>query len=475
MLASEEGLREAQHYSLSGYRHRDGIVIVGVSAQLELSAVKKLLVGLGILVVVGVIGFGGLYLIATRYGALAPIQPIEVVTLDPELVEKGELLAAVGDCAVCHTREDGEPYAGGLALPTPFGTIYSTNITPDPKTGIGTWSGEAFLRAMHQGIDQEGNHLYPAFPYDHFSLVTEEDVAAIYAFLMSQQATEYTPPPNEMPFPFSFRPVLEGWKILFHRPEVYKADPNHDEEWNRGAYLVAGLGHCGACHTPRNAFGASEPSKTFGGASAEGWYVPPIGAASHSPIGWTQNAYLNYLFDGWDEHHGIAAGPMGPVIDALFEADEDDVFAMATYLASLEEPPTDTEIDEAATRIAALDWAETERPGGANAPTDTALLRGEQKFFDTCVKCHKAIIAESQPASLGLSAVVNATVPDNLVHVIVHGIVPPEASPQRKMEPQGQALTDAELVDVVNFVRWRFTDLPDWTGIEAALEHSRAE
>jgi mono/diheme cytochrome c family protein len=437
--------------------------------------VKKLLVGLGVLLVLGVIGLGGFYLIATRYGALPPIEPVAVAMLDPELVEKGELLAAIGDCEVCHTRAGGEPYAGGLALPTPFGTIYSTNITPDPKTGIGTWSGEAFLRAMHLGIDQEGNHLYPAFPYDHFALVTEDDVAAIYAYLMNQQAAEYSPPANEMPFPFSFRPVLEGWKILFHRPEVYTADPNQDEEWNRGAYLVAGLGHCGACHTPRNAFGASDTSKIFGGASAEGWYVPPIGAASQSPVGWTQDAYLNYLFDGWDEHHGIAAGPMGPVIDSMFNADEDDVFAMAIYLASLTEEPTDGASDEVVTKVAALDWAETERPGGTNAPTDEALLRGEQVFFNRCVQCHKARVAESQAASLGFSPIVNAPVPDNLMHVVVHGIKPPGSSPQRTMPAQGQAISDAEVVDLVNFVRWRFTDLPAWTGLEGALAHSRAD
>ncbi len=435
---------------------------------------KKLLVGLGILVVLGLIGLVGFYLMATRYGAIAEIAPVEAATLDPDLVERGEMLAAVGDCQVCHTRAGGEPYAGGLALPTPFGTIYSTNITPDPKTGIGAWSGEAFLRAMHQGIDREGNHLYPAFPYDHFALVTEEDVSAIYAYLMTQPAAEYTPPANEMPFPFSFRPVLEGWKILFHRPAVYVADASKDDEWNRGAYLVNGLGHCGACHTPRNAFGASDTGKMFGGATAEGWYVPAIGAASHSPVGWTQDAYLNYLFDGWDEHHGIAGGPMGPVIDSLTEANEDDVFAIATYLASLSEEPDNAAIDETVTKVAALDWADTERPGGTNAPTDAALLRGEQKFFDTCVKCHKARIADSQPASLGLTAVVNAPTPDNLALTIIHGVTPPAGSAQRKMEPLGNAVTDEEMVDLINFVRWRFTDLPAWTGVEDAISRARA-
>ncbi len=436
---------------------------------------KKLFVGLGILVVLGLVGLGGFYLMATRYGALPPITPVDVATLDRNLVEKGEMLAAVGDCAVCHTRPNGEPYAGGLALPTPFGTIYSTNITPDPRTGIGTWSGEAFLRAMHQGIDRAGNHLYPAFPYDHFALVTEDDVAALYAYLMTQQPAEYTPPANELPFPLSFRPVLEGWKLLFHRPQVYQADASKDEEWNRGAYLVAGLGHCGACHTPRNAFGAGDTARLFGGASAEGWYVPAIGAASQAPVGWTEDAYVNYLFDGWDEHHGIAAGPMAPVIDSMSIADEDDIFAMAVYLASLSEAPAKAAVEEAVAKVAALDWGETERPGGPNAPTDPTLLHGEEVYFNQCVKCHKARISKSQPASLGLTAAVNAPVPDNLLHTVVHGIQPARSSIQRVMPAQGEAINDADMVALAHFVRWRFTDLPAWTGVEEALARSRAE
>lgn len=422
----------------------------------------------------GAIGLVGFYLIATRYGALAPITPVEVAALDAKLVEKGELLAAVGDCQVCHTRPGGEPYAGGLPLPTPFGTIYSTNITPDPATGIGAWSGEAFQRAMHQGIDREGNHLYPAFPYDHFALVTEDDVAALYAYLMTQPAVEYTQPANDMPFPFSFRPILEGWKILFHRPQVYQPDPERDEEWNRGAYLVAGLGHCGACHTPRNALGASDTSKFFGGSEAEGWYVPAIGAASHSPAGWTMDAYLNYLFDGRDEHHGIAGGPMGPVIDSLLEADEDDIFAIAAYLTSLKEEPSAEATKEVVTRVAALDWTEAERPGGANAPTDEGLLRGEQKFFDTCVRCHKERISSSMPTSLGLTAAMNAPTPDNALHTIIHGIKASRAAPQLTMPAQGDAISDDVMVDLVNYVRWRFTDLPAWTGVEDAIARSRA-
>lgn len=434
---------------------------------------KKVVIGIATLVVVGVIGFVASYLYATRYGEIAPIDPPDPASFDSALVERGEMLAAVGDCHVCHTASGGADYAGGLPLPTPFGTVHSTNITPDPETGIGRWSEAAFVRAMHLGIDRRGNQLYPVFPYDHFAKVTEEDIGAIYAYLMTQPPVTQAAIANDMPFPFSFRPILEGWKILFHRPNVYEPDPARDEEWNRGAYLVQGLGHCGACHTPRNAFGAVDESQLFAGATAEGWYVPPIGAASHSPAAWTLDNYLDYLFDGWSENHGIAAGPMKPVIDALYNANEDDVFAMAAYLASLREPPADDEIAAVVAAVGELDWKEDERPGGANAPTDEALLRGERLFFDQCADCHKARVAEQQPTSLGLTPTMHAPDAGNLADIIIYGIQPPQGSLQRSMPAQNLAISNEEMVDLINYARWRFTDLPAWTGVAESVARKR--
>jgi mono/diheme cytochrome c family protein len=434
---------------------------------------RKLVVVIAALVVVGIIGFVAAYLYATRYGEIAPIDPVDPASFDPALVERGEMLAAIGDCMVCHTAAGGEKYAGGLALPTPFGTVHSTNITPDPETGIGRWSEAAFVRAMHLGIDRSGNQLYPVFPYDHFALVTEEDLGAIYAYLMSKPAIAKPATPNDMPFPFSFRPILEGWKILFHRPKVFEPDPSKDEEWNRGAYLVQGLAHCGACHSPRNAFGAVETSQPLAGGTAENWSVPAIGAASHSPVPWTLDNYVNYLFDGWDEDHGIAAGPMKPVVDELYNVEEDDVFAMAAYLVSLKEAPAEAEIAAIVEAIGALDWKEDERPGGANAPSDPALLRGEKLFFDQCADCHKARVAEQQPASLGLTPTVTAPDARNIADIIIHGIQPPEGASQRSMPGQDIAITNEEMVDLINFVRWRFTDLPAWTDVAQAVADKR--
>ena len=434
---------------------------------------RRLVLGLVVVVVViGVLGVIG-YLWATRYGEIAAIEPVQAAELDSARVERGEMLVALGDCVVCHTSAGGEPLAGGLALPTPFGTIYSTNITPDPETGIGRWSEAAFLRAMHEGIDRSGNHLYPAFPYDHFSLVTNEDVGAIYAYLMSLPAVSYRAPENELPFPYSFRPILEGWNILFHHQQVYTPDTARDEEWNRGAYLVNGLGHCGACHSPRNAFGAVDSTQPLAGGAAENWYVPALGGASRSPVPWTQEAYVNYLFDGWDEHHGIAAGPMIPVVNGLYDVEEDDVFAMATYLASLSAAPTDDAVDAEVATVAALDWGAEERPGGTRAPDEPALQRGEATFFAQCVDCHKARVSKSQPASLGFSATITAADAHNLADVIIHGIVPARGSVQRSMPGQGLAITDEEMVDLINFIRWRFTDLPGWSDVDAAIADKR--
>ena len=381
----------------------------------------------------------------------------------------GPELAAVGDCVVCHTAPGGEPFAGGAGLETPFGLVYSTNITPDPATGIGTWSEAAFVRSMTEGLDRTGNHLYPVFPYDHFARVTPDDLAAIYAFLMSQPPVSSVAPPDALRFPFNQRPLLAVWKMLYLDASPWQPDPALDDEQNRGAYLVEGLGHCGACHTPRTMLGGLDRARAFAGAEAENWHVPAIGAAAQNRAPWGLDGYANYLFDGWDEVHGLAAGPMTSVVDGLAEANEDDIFAMAAYLATLTPEPDPAALEAALAAAAGLDWAEGEAPGGAKAPTTEVLLQGERVFAANCIKCHKARVAETQPVSLALSAVVNAPDARNFVHIVRGGIVPPYASRQRSMPAQDRSVTDADLAALAAFVRWRFTDLPDWTGIDAAI------
>ena len=322
---------------------------------------------------------GGFYLWATSAKQLAPVDASSLVFSEDE-IERGKLLARLGDCSACHTAPGGQDYAGGFGLPTPFGTIYSTNITPDPETGIGLWSYEAFARAMRKGLDREGGHLYPAFPYDSFAKTRDEDLRAIYAYLMSVPPVVAEGRLNELPFPFSFRPLLAGWNLLFLDSTPFVPAPTLDEEQNHGAYLATSLGHCGACHSPRNAFGAVIAGRTFEGGEAEGWHAPSLGRHSIAPVAWTIEDYADYLFDGWSEAHGIAAGPMTPVADHLYEADEDDVFAMASWLAAITPDQSEEEregIIEAASR---RDWPLTEGVLYDQALTDPEMEAGRDIF-----------------------------------------------------------------------------------------------
>ena len=209
----------------------------------------------GVLAVLLVGGAVAAFAIAWR-PAMAAIDPPAKQSFDPALVKRGRELAALGNCNSCHTVRGAKNFAGGLPVPTPFGTVFSSNITPDPETGIGRWSEEAFRRAMRSGVDRDGRHLYPTFPYDHFTNVSDDDDRALYAFLMTREPVRAPARQNQLSFPFNQRPVIAGWKLLFLRPGAYRPDTTKSAEWNRGAYLVEGLAHCGACHTPRNALGA---------------------------------------------------------------------------------------------------------------------------------------------------------------------------------------------------------------------------
>src|SRR6266850_8123081 len=208
----------------------------------------------GIIAALAIGGVGAVFAVAWR-PAIAAIDPPAPQSFPPDLIKRGRELAAIGNCNDCHTVRGGRNFAGGLPVPTPFGTIFSANITPDAETGIGRWSEAAFRRAMREGVDRRGRHLYPAFPYDHFTLVSDDDDKALYAFFMTREPVRAKAPANDLSFPLNFRPVIAAWQLLYFRPGPYRPDPAQSEAWNRGAYLVEGLAHCGACHTPRNAFG----------------------------------------------------------------------------------------------------------------------------------------------------------------------------------------------------------------------------
>jgi mono/diheme cytochrome c family protein len=342
---------------------------------------------LGGSMLIGVLALGGPGY--RSLGAAVPVS-IEKPSFDAALVAKGAQLAAVGNCRSCHTRPGGEPFAGGLPLSTPFGTIHSTNITPDPDTGIGRWTGEDFLRAMHEGVDRAGRQLYPAFPYDHFTRVTAVDVAAIYAFIMTREPVRTEVPSNRLKFPAGFRPAIAAWKALYFEPGVYRPDRSKSAVWNRGAYLVDGLAHCGACHTPRNALGAEQKTQDLGGGEAERWHASSLTETSPAPVPWSVEALYDYLRRGHEQTHGIAAGPMAPVVQNLAGAAPDDVRAIAVYVASRMQQPTSTRPGAADTVVAAAKQREAGAVSRVTSGNAGTAVDGAAVFAGACASCHGA-------------------------------------------------------------------------------------
>ena len=426
-----------------------------------------------LVVAIPVVLAAGAVIWANRHQEIAAIALPGETDFDTALLRDGEALSGIGACAVCHTAAGGEPYAGGLALPTPFGIVYSTNITPDAEFGIGNWSEEAFRRAMRRGIDREGRHLYPAFPYDHFTLATNRDIRAIYAYLMTRDPVAFAAPENELAFPFNFRMLLAGWNLLFLDPGAYEPEASRDEEWNRGAYLAEGLGHCGACHSPRNVFGAVMRDSAYAGGEAEDWHAPALNADSPSPVPWTQLQLVNYLFDGWDEVHGIAAGPMAPVVNHLYDQSEDDIFAIAAYFQSWQRPPlTDLALETVLERARSLDWGAEAGYVPDQVPDEPSLRRGMEVFRDQCAHCHKRGGGQL-PVSLALTGTVNAPDPRNVIHIVFDGIRPPRGAMQRSMPSFGASITDEDIADMLSFIRWHFTDQPPWENLEGHIAAKR--
>ena len=415
-----------------------------------------------LVVVVAVVVAGGAAVAVAWRPAIDPVRSPAPGSFDPALVKRGGELAAIGNCATCHTVPGGRPFAGGLAVPTPFGTIYSTNITPDERTGIGTWSEEAFRRAVWEGVDRGGRHLYPAFPYDHFTLISDRDVSALYAFLMTRAPVAATAPENQLPFPLNLRPLLAGWKLLFLRTGRYQPDGNQSAEWNRGAYLANGLAHCGACHTPRNALGAEERQKSFAGGEAEGWTAYALDAASPAPLPWDAAALVVYLHNGWHRDHGVARGPMSDVTENLASVPMADVRAIASYVASLV-PSEERRRKANAIREQARQGADSRAPGAAI-------------YAAACASCHDGSRAPPYGGiDLALSTGPSGPNARNVINVILWGL--PALDEQRRPIMPGFAgtLSDRQLADLLAYVRARFSDKPPWTDLEKDIRAARAE
>ncbi|WEX09700.1 cytochrome c [Chelativorans sp. AA-79] len=388
--------------------------------------------------------------------ALETVERPDSEGLDQETVARGEELAMIGNCADCHTAEGGEPYAGGRAIPTPLGTLYGTNITPDEETGIGAWSAEAFQRAMYRGLDREGNHLYPAFPYHHFTKAAEEDIEAIYTYLMSLEPVRNEAPAHELTFPFNIRPLLAGWKLLYLENERFAGLPDTDEQVNRGAYLVQGLAHCGGCHTPRNALQAEIEDEFLQGEVTENWYAPAIAGEVPAATSWDKEQLNTYLTGQWTERHGVAVGPMAPVAHNLSRVPGEDVAAISAYMATLIESDTGAEAE--AEEITA---AVGEEPAGDNP--------GAVIYASACAGCHEGEPARFA-AGLQLAYSTSLRIPDprNLIHIIEQGVQPPEGRPGPYMPGFEGALTQEQMVALTSYLRERFTDLDPWEDLEGA-------
>jgi nicotinate dehydrogenase subunit B len=401
--------------------------------------------------------------------AIAPIARPDASVYSAATIARGQQLAALGDCAVCHTSTNGILNVGGKPLLTPFGTIYSTNITPDVDTGIGAWSYPAFERAMREGIHRDGRHLYPAFPYMHFARTTDADMQALYAYLMAQPAVRAETPQNALAFPFNLRPLMAGWNALFHKPSVFQPDPTKSETWNRGAYLVEGLGHCSACHSPRNALGAEKANAYLAGGFAEGWEAPPLTSLSQAPIPWSEGEIYTYLRTGESRLHGVAAGPMAPVVKELAALPDSDIRAMAVYLASFNDKSIDKPAQQAlASRLEAA----------TGTHTSAASSVGARIYQGACAVCHEvggAPLFGSRP-SLALNSNLHSAVPDNLIQLILHGIAKPAATDLGYMPAFKDSLTDGQVAELAAYLRRQFAPgKPAWTGIQAAVGRIRQE
>ncbi len=400
--------------------------------------------------------------------AIAPIARPDASIYTAATIARGQQLAALGNCAVCHTDANGIANAGGSALETPFGLIYSTNITPDVETGIGAWSYPAFERSMREGIHRDGRHLYPAFPYNHFAKTTDADLQALYAYLMAQTPVRAVNRENALAFPFNLRPLMAGWNTLFHNPAVFEADPTQSPAWNRGAYLVESLGHCGACHTPRNAFGAERKAKAYlAGGTAEGWEAPPLTSLSHAPIPWSEDELFAYLRTGISRFHGVAAGPMAPIVKDLAAVPDNDIRAMAVYLASF----NDTKITPAAQETLA---AKLETITSVRAVTASTL--GARIYDGACAVCHQIggpILFGSNP-SLALNSNVHSTSPDNLIQVVLQGIEQPVSSDLGYMPAFKGSLNDGQVAELIAYLRQQFApDKAPWSDVTATVARIR--
>ncbi|MCP8462867.1 cytochrome c [Pseudomonas sp. ZM23] len=382
----------------------------------------------------------------------------------PELLARGEYLARAGDCAACHTAPGGKPFAGGLPLATPLGAVYSTNITPDPKTGIGSYRYEDFARALRQGVAKGGSRLYPAMPYTAYAKINDEDMQALYAWFL-EGGVQAVAQPNRDPdiaWPLNMRWPLAVWNVLFHDDQTYQPNPRQSATWNRGAYLVQGLAHCGTCHTPRGMAlqekATDERSAGFlAGAALGGWYAFNITPDTHSGIGgWSDAELVQYLKTGRVPGKAQAAGPMAEAVEHSFQHMTDaDLQAIASYLRSV---PAVSDGE----RKARFQWGEAADDVIALRGADFAAqpkADGARLYLGNCASCHSWSgegVPDGYYPMLTKNTAVGALQPDNLVQVVLGGVHRKVGADEVFMPGFAGTLDDEQIATLVNYLTAQF-------------------
>jgi mono/diheme cytochrome c family protein len=356
------------------------------------------------------------------------------VWAEPSEVQRGEYLARVGDCLSCHTANSGEAFAGGNRLNTPFGYMLASNITPDPDTGIGRWTADQFYRALHEGVNAHGEAMYPTMPYDFYTKASREDIDAIYAYLKTVKPVKNAVDVNHLRFPFNQRWSMAVWRELYFSEGGYKPNSAMSASWNRGAYLVEGLGHCSDCHSPRNFLGGIEKKKEFTGALNDGWFGVDLTSDIATGLGgWTIDEIASYLKTGAASGKTTALGPMREYVrTSTSHLSDADLKAMGEYLKSI---PADSRLHTGVKQA------------------DPTAQQGAALYVDNCGGCHQAEgrgIAGVVPPLAGNGSVV-ASDPSNVINVVLGGS--PKHGDYAGMPPFASSLSDAQIVQITNYLR----------------------
>jgi len=419
--------------------------------------VLVLLVGFGVLWAMlpsRALDFGGGHRVALAdYGGASPVGvPAELRSAD--IVTRGRYLAQAADCQACHTTAGGQPFAGGRAFPTPFGVLYSPNITADRETGVGAWTDAEFIRAVHKGVARNGERLYPAFPYESYTLLADDDVRAIKAYLFSLPVAHATAPSNRLAFPFNQRWLMGLWSAFYNPDQRFRPHTDRSPQWNRGAYLVEALGHCGDCHTPRNLAQALDNRRKFAGAVTQGWRAYNITADPASGVaGWTDAQLAQYLSTGHAAGRGSAAGPMAEEVDlSLSTLSPADIAAVVAYLRTI--PP-----------IRSRDLPAPRADPASDSPKVTPAgfdLRGKQVFEGACASCHSwsGVSLLTRYANLTGGRAVNDASAVNVAQIVLSGEHRRTADGEVMMPAFGDAYSDTEIAAVANYVTGRFGAAP---------------